>query len=155
MLLLILVYAIAGLMLVAFLPPAWVWGMALAGTFMQCLALAGPQSLLRLSRWKAWWAVRLSCLGAGLLMVALAIAIGYGGTNDIDSISLQQTAINIVGTAFGTLVLTALCSIVGASAGDRLVSRMGRGRSCLLLASICFSGLFLGGLIGLTAIPPS
>ncbi len=88
-------------------------------------------------------------------MVALAIATGYGGTEDIDAISLQQTAINIVGTAFGTLVLTAVCAIVGARTGDRLVGRFGRVRSALVLASVCFSGLFIGGLVGLVALPQS
>jgi len=151
--LLVVVYGIAGLLLVAFAPPTWVWALALVGTFLQCLALAGPQALLRLSRWKAWWATRFSCIGAGLLMVALAIATGHGGTNDIDSISLQETALNIGGTALGILVLTVVCTIVGALTGDCLVNRMGRNRSGLILAGICFSGLFLGGIIGLLAIP--
>ena len=150
-----LVYAISGLLLVAFYPPYWVWPMALAGTLMQCLALAGPQALQLLSRAKAWWAVRLSCLGAGLLLVALGIAVGYGGPDDIDAISLQQTATTIAGSALGTFVLTFICAFVSARAGDRLVSLHGRGRSSLMLAGVCFSGLFLGGLIGMAAIPQS
>lgn len=149
----LLVHAIAGLLLVAFSPPNWVWPIALVGTLMQCLALAGPQALAQRSRWQAWWAVRASCVGSVLLMVALAIATGHGGTNEIDTISLQQTAINIVGTAFGTLVLTVGCTFVGARTGDRLVRLFDRTRSGLILVGVCFSGLFIGGLIGIAAIP--
>jgi len=87
--------------------------------------------------------------------VALAIATGHGGTNDIDAITLRETAFNIVGTALGALVLTVVCTIASARTGDRIVVQMGRTRGGLILTGLCFSGLFVGGLIGLAAIPSS
>ncbi|MEL6139417.1 MAG: hypothetical protein AAFR42_18670 [Cyanobacteria bacterium J06628_6] len=149
----LLLYAIAGLLLAAFSPPYWVWPLALVGTLLQCLTLAGPQSLLLLSRWKAWWAVRVSCIGSAALLVAVAIATGFGGTNDIDTIELRQTAFNIVGVSLGSIVLVFACTLAGARTGDQLVALFGRGRSGLMLTGVCFLGLFIGGLIGIAAIP--
>jgi hypothetical protein len=150
LLLSVVMYAIAGLLLSAFSSPYWVWPIALVSTLLQALALAGPQALQGLTRWRAGWAILVGCLGSGGLVVALAIAVGYAGTDDIDAMQIGATAVEVFLVNLGVLLLTATCTIIGARTGDQLLNLFNRTRSILLLASVCFLGLFLGGLVGLT-----
>lgn len=138
-----------GLFLSVFSPPFWVWPIAFGGTLLQTLALAGPEALssfkgirILLSRW-------LTCLGVGLSVVALAVAVGFGGTSDIDQIQFAQTGLTLFFVNLGVLVLTAGCSLLIAYIGDRMLATMGRLRSSLSVMSVCFLGLFIGGAFGL------
>ena len=116
---------------------------------MQTLSLSGVDALTNLTRKQAWFAGLFGCLGSGLLVVALAIAANYANTDDLDSIELITTALTITFANLMAIVLVALCMMVAMKTGDRLVSLFGRLRSGLMLAGVCFLGLFLGGLMGL------
>ncbi len=138
-----------GIFLSVFSPPFWVWLLAFGGTLLQTLALAGSEALssfkgvrILLSRW-------LTCLGVGLSVVALAVAVGFGGTADIDQIQFAQTGLALFFVNLGVLVLTAGCSLLIAHVGDRLLVITGRIRSSLSVMSVCFLGLFIGGAFGL------
>jgi hypothetical protein len=143
------IYAIAGLFLSVFMPPFWVWPLALGGTFLQALALAGPQALLQLTRWQARGAVLLGSLGAGCLVVALAIATNYAGTDNVDEITLGGAAFTVFALTLLALLLTFGCALMAAKVGDSLLRNFDRTRSGLIVASGCFFGLFVGGVLGL------
>ncbi|MEM9164340.1 MAG: hypothetical protein AAGC54_14890 [Cyanobacteria bacterium P01_F01_bin.4] len=145
----VLFYALAGLLLGAVSPPFWVWPLAMGGTLMQALSLTGPQSLAELTRPQIRRVGVLARLGSLLLVVALAISANFANTNDFDSIKLGSTAWTVLGASLMAIILTALCTTVAMQTGDRLVALFGRSRSGLMLAGVCFLGLFLGGLIGL------
>ena len=138
-----------GLLLSIFSPPFWVWPLAFTGTLVQALALAGPKALAVLKGFRILLLRALTCLGVGLSVVALAVAVGFGGTADIDSIQFVQTGLSLFFINLGVLVLTAGCSLLIAYVGDRMLANMGRIRSSLSILSICFLGLFVGGAFGL------
>ena len=139
-----------GLLLSIFSPPAWVWPLAFGGTFIQAVALAGPRALSSLKGFRILLCRSLTCLGVGLSVVSLAVAVGFGGSADIDSIQFSQTGLTLFFVNLGVLVLTAGCSILLAQVGDRLLTKgMGRARSSLAMLSICLLGLFVGGAFGL------
>jgi hypothetical protein len=147
--LLVFTYAISGLFLSVFMPPFWVWPLALGGTLLQALAMAGPQALLQLSRWQARGAVLLGSLGAGCLVVALAIATNYAGTDNIDEITLGETAFAVFALTLLALLLTFFCALLSAKVGDSLLGRFDRTRSGLMVAGGGFLGLFVGGIVGI------
>ncbi|NEZ64105.1 hypothetical protein D0962_15125 [Leptolyngbyaceae cyanobacterium CCMR0082] len=82
-------------------------------------------------------------------MVALAVAVGFGGTNNIDDIRFGPMGMTLFFVNLGVLVLTAVCSLLIAHVGDRLLAGMGRIRCSLALLSVCLLGLFIGGAFGL------
>ncbi len=138
-----------GLLLSIFSPPFWVWPLALGGTFIQTLALAGPTALSSFKGLQILFSRFLTCLGVGLSVVALAIAVGFGGTADIDQIRFTQTGSALFFVNLGVLLLTAFCSLLIAYFGDHLLVRIGRARCSLSVLSICFLGLLVGGALGL------
>lgn len=82
-------------------------------------------------------------------VVALAIAVGYGGTANIDDIRLVSTGFAVFFINLGVLLLTALCSLLVAHIGDRLLVSMSRARCGICILGFCFLGLFFGGALGL------
>lgn len=150
----LILHGIVGLLLSVFSPPYWVWILAFAGTLVQTLALAGPRALASLKG--AWILVSrlITCLGTALSVVALGIAVGFGGTVDIDQIEFFRFGLALLSTNLGVLLLTAVCSLLIAYTGDRLLAHMGRGRCSLSVMSVCFLGLFIGGTLGLAIASP-
>lgn len=147
--LVIALHMVAGIFLSVFSPPFWVWPLAFGGTFIQTLALAGPEALSSLKGFRIILCRSLTCLGTALSVVALAVAVGFGGTNNIDDIRFGQIGMTLFFVNLGVLVLTAVCSLLIAHVGDRLLAGMGRVRSSLTLLSVCLLGLFIGGAFGL------
>ena len=142
-------HIVVGLLLSIFSPPFWVWPLAFTGTLIQALALAGPKALSALKGFRILLLRALTCLGVGLSVVALAVAVGFGGTADIDRIQFIQTGLALFFVNLGVLGLTAGCSLLIAYVGDRMLANMGRIRSSLSILSVCFLGLFVGGAFGL------
>lgn len=145
----LVLHAVVGLFLSVFAPPFWVWPLAFGGTLLQAVMLAGPRALSAL---KGVWILLsrfVTCGGTALSVVALAVAVGYGGTANIDDINFTQTGLVLLLINLGVLVLTALCSLLIAQIGDRLLAVMGRTRCSLYILSFCFLGLFVGGALGL------
>lgn len=138
-----------GLLLSIFSPPFWVWPLALGGTLIQVVALAGPRALSSLSGIQILLSRWLTCLGVGLSVVALSIAVGFGGTNDIDAIQFAETGTNLFLINLGVLLLTGICSLLIAYVGDRLLETMGRSRCALSILGTCFLGLVSGVAIGM------
>ena len=150
----LVLHGVVGLLLSVFSPPYWVWLLAFAGTLVQALALAGPRALASL---KGWWILVsrfITCLGTARSVVALGIAVGFGGTADIDQIDFLRFGLALLSTNLGILLLTAGCSLLIAYTGDRLLAHMGRSRCSLSILSVCFLGLFIGGTLGLAIASP-
>ena len=147
--LLLVLYGVVGLFLAVFSPPFWVWPMAFGGALIQAVALAGPRALSSLKGIRILLLRGLTCLGTALSVVALGVAIGFGGTTDIDSIQFAQMGLGLFLVNLGVLLLTAGCSLLIAYVGDRLLPEMGRVRCSVSILSICFLGLFIGGAFGL------
>ena len=102
--LLILVVALhltVGLLLSIFSPPAWVWPLAFGGTFIQAVALAGPRALSSLRGVRILLCRSFTCLGVGLSVAGLAVAVGFGGSADIDSIQFSQTGLTLFLSIWG------------------------------------------------------
>jgi hypothetical protein len=96
--------------------------------------------------------VWLASIGSGLLIVALAVAVNYGGTDDIDAIRPILTVLTVILVTLLALVVGVLCTLTTSWASDRLLAdRFNRLQSILILIGSCGIGLFLGGLVGLLA----
>jgi hypothetical protein len=146
-------YAVAGLMLASFPVPYWVWNLALGGVVAQALALAGPKALTRFRWWSANFLALVAIAGTGAISVALAIALNYAGTDNLDEIVPQTAAFEVVRMSLVALVTAALGAIISAETGDRLLlSIFNRLQTTLILAAVCILGLGLGGLLALTTV---
>jgi hypothetical protein len=146
------VYAIAGLMLASFPVPYWIWNVALAGVLAQSLALAGPQALARFRWWGANLLALLAILGTGAIVIALAIALNYVGTDQLDQVVPQEAAMEVLKMSLVAVVTAALGGILNAETGDRLLALFNRLQTSLILTAACILGLGIGGLIGLVAV---
>lgn len=147
--LVLILHGVVGLLLSVFSPPYWVWPMAFAGALLQSILLAGPRALSALTGWRILLSRWATCVGTALSVVALAIAVGFGGTSDIDMIQFTSMGLGLFFVNFGVLLLTAMCSLLIAYVGDRMLKEMGRTRCSLTIVSFCFFGLFIGGGLGL------
>jgi hypothetical protein len=141
-------HAIAGLLLSVFSPPLWVWLLGLVSTLAQAGALAGPESLAALGQRQARRLVWLSGVGSCGLVIALAVAVNYGGTDNIDQIRPFLAALAVILASLLALGVGLLCTLATAWTGDQLLSRVSRPRSAWVLAAIDGLGLLLGGLVG-------
>ncbi|MDA0674599.1 MAG: hypothetical protein O3C67_12960 [Cyanobacteria bacterium] len=146
------VYAIAGLMLASFPAPYWIWNLALAGVLAQAIALAGPRALSRFRWWSANLLALLAIVGAGAMVVALAIALNYVGTDQLDQLVPQQAAMEVLKMSLIAVVTAALAGIINAETGDRLLALFNRLQSSLILAAAGILGLAIGGGIGVIAV---
>lgn len=145
----LVLHGVVGVFLAAFSPPFWVWPLAFGGTLLQALALAGPRALSALKGFRIILVRAVTCLGTALSVVALAVGVGFGGTDNIDAIEFVQMGVALFAINLGVLALTAVCSVLIAYVGDRLLPEMGPMRSRVLILSFCFLGMFLGGALGL------
>jgi hypothetical protein len=138
-----------GVILAAFPIPGWVWGIAAGGSLVQIIALAGPQALQRF-RWLAANLLVLgSSLGAGLIAIALAIALNHAGTEQLDGITLNGVFWEVVWYSLLSVLLAAVSAGVTASLGDRLLRHFKQRQTMGLLGLTVLLGLGLGGIFGL------
>ncbi|HEY9737918.1 MAG TPA: hypothetical protein V6D06_16615 [Trichocoleus sp.] len=147
----LLLYGSAGLVLSAFPVPYWFWTVALAGTLLQAVALAGPHALQRLRRFPAEMMSLLGILGAAALAAALSAALNYAGSPDLNGIDPIKGAFEVALLALAGLLLAGFCAVVSAKTGDRLIVPFKRLQACLILAATAVLGLGLGGAVGLLA----
>lgn len=133
----------------AFPAPYWIWNLALGGAIAQAIALAGPEALSRF-RWGIANALSLlAILGAGLLAIALGLALGFVGADNLDAIEVQATVFETIRMGFLAVMIAAFSAIVTAATGDRLLRGLSRLQTSLVLAATCVLGLGLGALLGL------
>ncbi|MEO0491166.1 MAG: hypothetical protein AAFZ49_16685, partial [Cyanobacteria bacterium J06659_2] len=152
MVLCILIYGFAGLFLASFPAPYWIWNLALGGTVLQTITMAGPQSLSRMRWLPANFLALVSIIGTGLMVVALAIAMNFRAPVAIDEIEVDETIMNTSLIVLVAVVTAALAAISSAAVGDRMLAIFRRFQAMLLLAALCVLGLGLGGLVGLTLV---
>lgn len=147
-----LLYLSMGLLLAAFPVPYWIWNLALAGVIAQALALAGPQALSRLRWWRANALVGLAIVGTALITIALGIALGFVGTENLDDVEVTATAFDVMRLSLLAVFVPAIGAVIGAETGDRLLSVLNRLQTILVLAATCIMGLGLGGVVGLLIV---
>lgn len=155
MLLTVIAYAAIGLCLAVFPAPYWIWPVAIVGVLVQAIAIAGPQSLSRFRWLGANLIALLNILGSGAIAATLAIALNYIGTDQLDDIVPQDTAIEVFLLCLLAVLIAGVSAIVGAATGDRLLNSFRQFQASLILAALCILGLGLGSLLGLAIIPPA
>ena len=147
-----LLYLSMGMLLAAFPVPYWIWNLALAGVIAQALALAGPRALSRLRWWRANALVLLAIIGTALIAIALGIALGFVGTENLDEVEVTATAFEVIRLSLLAIFVPAIGAITGAETGDRLLHVLNRLQTMLVLAATCIMGLGLGGVLGLLIV---
>ncbi|MGD1861806.1 MAG: hypothetical protein ACFB0E_17775 [Leptolyngbyaceae cyanobacterium] len=144
-----LLYLSMGLLLAAFPVPYWIWNLALVGIVAQALALAGPRALSR----RPWLAANLLALlaiiGTVLLAIALGISLGFVGTAQLDEVAMSGTTFEVIRIGLLAILVPAIGAVIGAETGDRLLYRLNRWQTTLVLAATCSAGIGLGGAFGL------
>ncbi len=141
-------YAAAGVILAAFPAPYWIWYLALGGTLMQAIVLAGPRALAQVHWLPANLLAILAILATGATGAALAISLNQAGTDNLDDIVPQATVLEVALFCAVALLIAAAAAILSAETGDRLLLRFRRYQTSLILAAFCVLGLGLGGLMG-------
>lgn len=141
-------YGAAGTILAAFPAPYWIWYLALGGTLIQAIALAGPKALAQVHWFPANLLAILVILATGATGAALAISLNQAGTDNLDDIVPEATAVEVALFCAVALLLAATAAILSAETGDRLLLRFRRYQASLILAAFCVLGLGIGGLIG-------
>lgn len=144
-----ILYAVIGVILTAFPIPGWVLAIAVAGALIQIVALAGPQALRRFKWLAANLLVLGSSLGAGLIAVALAIALNFAGTDQLNDVSISSIIWDVIKYGLLSVLLAALCSGVTASVGDRLLRHFNQRQTMLILGTAAVLGLSIGSAFGL------
>ncbi|NJL86406.1 MAG: hypothetical protein HC886_11175 [Leptolyngbyaceae cyanobacterium SM1_1_3] len=147
-----LLYGFVGLFLAAFPAPYWIWILALAGTLLQAIALAGPAALGRFRWVAANLLVGLAILGMGLVVTALAIAMNYGSTINLDQITPASVALNVFKVGIVAVITAGLSSIMTAFLGDRLLQIFKRRAVTIIVSGVSVLGLGIGALIGIAFI---
>lgn len=147
-----ILYAAAGTIMASFPAPYWIWNLALGGAIAQSVALAGPRALKRFRWWSANVLALLAILGTGAVVIALGIALGYAGTDNIDAIVPKDTIFQVIWVSLVAFTIPALSAIIGAATSDRLLHHFGRLQTTLIMASISILGLVLGGVVGLLLV---
>lgn len=147
-----ILYATMGTLVSSFPVPYWVWYLVMGGVLAQALALAGPRAL---GRYRWWWAntlVLLTILGTVAIAVALGLAMGFVGTDNLDAIEVKATAFEVIRVSLVALMMPALGAIIGAETGDRLLGLFNRWQTSAVLAATCVFGIGLGSLISLLLV---
>ncbi|MEM6425986.1 MAG: hypothetical protein AAF728_12630 [Cyanobacteria bacterium P01_D01_bin.128] len=148
----VIVYAFMGLFLASFPAPYWVWNLALGGTVLQTVTLAGPRALGRMRWLPANFLALLSIIGTGLIVVALAIAMNFRAPAALDEIEIQSALLDTSLIALVAIATAAVGACTSAAVGDRMLAVFKRFQVILLLAALCILGLGLGGLTGITLV---
>ena len=142
-----------GAILATFPIPAWVWAAASLGALIQILTLAGPQALRRF-RWLAASLIALgSSLGAGLVAVALAIALNHNGTDQLDNLTINSVFWEVARYSVFAVLLAAISGGVTASLGDLLLRRCNQRQTMLTLAMTILIGCSIGSIFGYLTRP--
>lgn len=141
-------YGAAGTILAAFPAPYWIWYLALGGTVVQAIVLAGPRALAQVRWLPANLLAILAILATGAIGVALAISLNQAGTDNLDEIVLHATAVEVALFCAVALLIAAAAAILSAETGDRLLLHFRRYQTSLILAAFCVLGLGIGGMIG-------
>lgn len=137
-----------GAILAAFPLPAWIWILAVVGAIIQIIALAGPQALRRF-RWLAANLLVLgSSLGAGLLAIALAVALNHNGTDQLDELTINSAFWEVFRYSAFAMVLAAISSGVTAALGDRLLRHFQQRQTMAILMATALIGLGVGSMFG-------
>lgn len=139
-----LLYVPAGLLLAAFSVAIGVWVLAIAATLVQIMALAGPQTLQRFRWLPASLLALLGMIGAGGFAAALSIALNHVGSDQLKSLTLSGIFLDVLKFSLLAVGLTALCSSMTASTGDRLMGRFSRSQVIAILSVSCLLGLGIG-----------
>lgn len=144
----IVLYGIAGFILIGFTGVPWLWMIALAGVLLQVVGLAGPQSLQRFKWFRANLLVLVSTGGAAIVAIALAVALNHQGTDQLDDLTMAGAMLEIALLSGLAVLVAAVCSVVTAALGDRLLRRLPSGAVMTRLGLTCLVGLALGGGLG-------
>lgn len=90
-----------------------------------------------------------ACLGALALVIALAIAANYVGSDQaFDDVDFFTAIFLLAFLTLLSIVLTATAAIFSAKTGANLLEFMGYASSLAVLLGTSFLGLFVGGLTG-------
>jgi len=130
-------------------PPFWVWIPAAIG--MVLLAVGMDRPMVSGSRKNELGL--LVYLGALLLVVALAIAANYIGSNQsFDDVRFFVALFGLAMLTLLAVVLTAAAAITSAQASAALMRTTSDARRLTVVLSTCFFGICLGGFIGFITI---
>lgn len=151
---LFLLYVLMGLLLSVPAPPYWIWVLVVLGIPLIAVGLSQPAlrqpalSQPALSQQSA----RLRLLtypGALLLVVALAIAANYIGSNqDFDNVRFLVALLGLVVLTLLAVMLTAAAVVVSAQIGDKLIRIVDYRQRLTVLMGAGFVGVGVGGLAG-------
>jgi hypothetical protein len=148
-----LLYLLVGFIVTAVPGFPWIWPVVLVGTGLQVLELTvfstgvptgkiGARILAGVLRW----------FGAIALTVALASALNYLGTDQLNDITLGSVFGQVLGLSLLAFLLAMLCRLTTARLEYRLQQRLRPRQTLLILSIVTFLSLAAGGTVGLLTV---
>lgn len=143
-----LIYGLAGFLVTALPPAPWLWPLVVVALGLHLWAIslvaAGDRG----------WSAR---LGAGILqllaalglVLPLAVAMNYLGSDQIDDITIPSTLGQVILCSLGAVAVALACRWATTRLGDHLIRRLSLRQMRSVLALVGMMGLTLGGAAGM------
>jgi hypothetical protein len=145
-----LLYLLTGFIVTALPEFPWLWPVVLVGTGLQVLELtvfSAGESTGRTGSRIGMGVLR--GLGAIALTMALASALNYLGTDQLNDITPGGVVMQVLGLSLLAFLLAMLCRLTTARLAYRLQNRLQPRQTLLILGTVTFLGLAAGGTVGL------
>lgn len=144
------IYGLVGFLVTALPPEPWLWPLVLVALGLHLGAL----SLTLAGSAPGGWATR---LGTGILQLLaalgltlpLAVALNYLGSDQLDDITVNIVARQVILLSLGAAVLALLCRWITHHLSAQLLKRLPPRQMRGVLALVGGLGLALGGAVGL------
>ncbi|MEL6552000.1 MAG: hypothetical protein AAFQ63_00865 [Cyanobacteria bacterium J06621_11] len=144
--LLFIIYALIGLLIAVPSAPYWVWIVTLLAIPLLVLGLNRPVMISG----KSDWGGLMAYLGGLMMAIALAVAANYiGSESSFDDVRFFNALAGLAGLTLLGVILTAAAAIASAVNGASFMSKATYSRSVIMVMTISFLGLCVGGVSGL------
>ncbi len=143
-----LIYGLVGFLVTALPPVPWLWPLVLVALVLHLWAIslvaAGDRG------WSARLGTGILQLLAALgLVLPLAIAMNYLGSDQVDDITIAGTLGQVILFSLGAVVVALACRWATTQLGDYLIRRLSLRQMRGVLALVGVIGLILGGAAGI------
>ncbi|HIK45843.1 MAG TPA: hypothetical protein IGR64_13315 [Leptolyngbyaceae cyanobacterium M65_K2018_010] len=145
-----LIYVLVGFIVTALPDQLWLWPLVLVGSWVQVWELTPPTQEQKTGKigGSFLWLPFLRLLGIGSFTLALAVALNYLGTDQLDDITLASLIGQILALSLLAVLLALACRRTTATLAKRLEQRLKLPPRRVTLGTIALLGLAIGGLAG-------
>lgn len=144
--LLFIIYLLIGLLIALPSSPYWVWIATIVAIPLLVLGVNRPS----LPSGKTDRGGLMAYLGGLIMAIALAVAANYiGNESSVDDVAFFTAIAALAGLTILAVVLTVAAAVASAATGASLMTKAAYSRSVIMVMTVSFLGLCVGGVSGL------